>query len=514
MKKIYLKYVVTALVMLFAVSCSEDAIDLQPVTDSEANYFQDEDQMTKAIIGAYAKIAFFYQLWGTGENISAMWLLPDDDLTTPDNNPYEIFVNLTSENTRAENAYKFLYQLIGRTIIILDKIEENGSFAFEKQPELKNYIRGEALFLRAFGYFRLYTFFGSAAPLVTARLDTYEDAFPPSSNGTQLLDQAITDLQEAADLLPPDWDADYKGRATQNSANGLLGKILVYRGSMLNQVSDFTAAITAFNNISGVQLAPNYNDNFDYTKENNVEGLFEFQATQNSEANLPFGSYGFHTDTYSTVGDMSFWTGWADNATFGTDYYRATASLMSAFEAGDPRIQYTFDPAASTNNVLKYVRNGQRVDNYSYANYFGCNVNNVRILRYADVMLLKAEAIVRSGGDFSEAIGLINQIRYRARMSNPDGIEVMIPADRDVNETNITTVLDWIFQERRVELAFEEGNRWEDLKRRFILGEIDLETLDFDSMREDFDFELTNKVFPLPISQIVDNTNLVQNTGY
>lgn len=514
MKRIYLKYVLAAFFMMFLLSCSKDAIDLQPTIDTETNYFQNEDQMTKAIFGAYAKLAYFYQLWGTGQNISAMWLLPDDDLTTPDTNPYEIFINLTSEDIRAQNSYKFLYQLIGRTIIILDKIEENGSFAFEAQPELKEYIKGEALFLRAFGYYRLYTFFGSAAPLVTKRIVKYDEAFPPSSTGTQLLDQAIVDLQEAAELLPTEWAADNKGRVTQNSANGLLGKILVYRGCILNQGDDFTAALSAFNKISGAELTQNFNDNFDYTKENNIESLFEFQATQNSEANLPFGGYGFHTDDYSTVGDMSFWTGWADNATYGTDYYRATNSLMNAFETGDPRIQYTFDPAAATNNVLKYVKNGKRVDNYAYAAFFGCNVNNARILRYADILLLKAEALVRTGGSLSEAIGLVNQIRHRARLSNPDGIEVSVPADRNLNETNATTVLDWIFQERRVELAFEEGNRWEDLKRRAILGEVNLSTLDFNSIRGDFLFEPTNTVFPLPISQIVDNPKLVQNQGY
>jgi len=187
---------------------------------------------------------------------------------------------------------------------------------------------------------------------------------------------------------------------------------------------------------------------------------------------------------------------------------------MSAFETGDPRIAYTFNPAGVTTNVIKYAKDGL----YDVASWAGkdynCNVNNPRLLRYADILLLKAEAIVRSGGSLSEAIKLINQIRQRARNSTTNGVASLVPADRSISETNNTTILEWIFQERRLELAFEEGSRWVDLKRRHAAGEINLANWNFSSIRSDFAFKTTNLFFPLPQSEVSDNKNLKQNSGY
>jgi hypothetical protein len=140
--------------------------------------------------------------------------------------------------------------------------------------------------------------------------------------------------------------------------------------------------------------------------------------------------------------------------------------------------------------------------------------NNPRILRYADVLLLKAEAIVRSGGDKEVAIGLINQIRERARKSTKDGSVASVPANLNTGETNSNTILDWIYMERRIELACEEGHRWYDLRRRHLAGEIDLKQWDISSAKIDFKFEDYNVVFPIPTSEIVQNPKLIQNQGY
>ena len=142
------------------------------------------------------------------------------------------------------------------------------------------------------------------------------------------------------------------------------------------------------------------------------------------------------------------------------------------------------------------------------------STNNVRILRYADVLLLKAEAIVRTGGSLSDAIDLINQIRERARNSDESGTPSAIPANRDVSESNRDTVLEWVFQERRLELFAEEGHRWWDLRRRHKAGEIDLKTFDFGSLNSSFQFKDHNVDFPIPGREVVANEFLNQNTGY
>jgi starch-binding outer membrane protein, SusD/RagB family len=75
-------------------------------------------------------------------------------------------------------------------------------------------------------------------------------------------------------------------------------------------------------------------------------------------------------------------------------------------------------------------------------------------------------------------------------------------------------VLDWVFEERRLELAFEEGHRWWDLRRRHLAGEIDLRTWNFNSALPGLVFENKNIVYPLPDGEVVSSPNLQQNPGY
>jgi len=196
----------------------------------------------------------------------------------------------------------------------------------------------------------------------------------------------------------------------------------------------------------------------------------------------------------------------------GNSFYTATESIIDAYEDGDPRKNLNLDTSTEDlHNVKKYVTNTAYVSGWGGADY-ELSTNNPRILRYADILLLKAEAIVRTGGNLQEAIGLINQIRERARNSGDEYSE--IPADKNLSETDAATVLEWIFEERRLELAFEEGHRWWDLRRRHIAGEIDLKNWDFQSLDPNFKFEDYNVNFPLPEIEVVENPNMNQNAGY
>lgn len=510
MKNIKILYCLFLLVTLSITSCDVATIELNPIGDTEAGFYQNEAQMTQAVMGIYQKMNFFYTFRGNAW-LTGIWLLPDDNLTTQGGHEYENFVGLNGSNGSLGLYYRYSYQLIARSNTLLQKIEENKDFAYTQQPELMNHHKGEALFLRAWMYFRLWNTFGNAAPLVTDRITSLEDAYPPSCTGTQMLDQAIIDLQEAASLLPTSWNATNKGRVTKDSALGLKGKILVFRGTVSNQSEDFTAAITAFNGITGASLMPNYGDNFRATMENNAESLFEFQANDQAQETNPF----LNNDEFSVVGDMGAYFGFytQEPSWIGSNFYTATEAFKAALEPGDARIPYIINlNAPDLKNIVKNIKDGNRVG--SWAVGYNIQRNNVRILRYADILLLKAEAIVRSGGSKAQAIGLINQIRQRARKSTSDGTEAAVPADLSTNESNSNTILEWIFNERRIELAFEEGHRWFDLRRRSIAGEINLTTWNFSSLKPDFKIENYNVSFPIPEGEIIQNSKLIQNTGY
>lgn len=509
--KIFKKILIINLaLMLVFSSCNEDNIFLDPIGDTEASFFQNETQMTQAVMGVYQKLTFFYTFRGGQDNwIQAVWLAPSDDLTTRQNHQYEFFQGLQGSIGTLNAFYQYSYQLIARANTVLQKIDENESFAYGNQPELANIHRGEALFLRAWMYWKLWNTYGTA-PLVTERIIDLDDAYPPNSTGTQLLDQAIVDLERASELLPETWDAANRGRVTRNSALGLAAKALVFRGTVSDNNADFIAAIQHVNAMSAMELIPNYGDNFNAAFENNAESLFEFQANQQSGQNNAF----LNNDDFAVVGDVGAYYGMFDNRPtwIGNAIYTATESLKNAFEEGDPRTEYIFDPTPELRlNVRKYIRDGSWSDPPGGAN--GSSRNNPRILRYADVLLLKAEAIVRSGGNLSEAIAIVNQIRERARKSTLDGIESEIPANRPVSADR-NQVLEWVNLERRLELALEEGHRYYDLRRRHMAGEIDLTSWDWSSERQDAVWSPHHLYFPLPNGEVIDNPNLEQNPNY
>jgi len=504
--KIFISLIIVSIIGIN--SCSEDTINLEPIGDSEASFFQNEDQMTQGVLGVYQKLNFFYQ-WGNDRVLHRIWLLPSDDLTNPGGDGTEIFSSLNGTNGQLSSYFNFSYQLIARANTMLQKISENGEVAYEEGSDLPAWHKGECLFLRAWMYFRLWNVYGTA-PLVTERITELSNAFPPSSQGTELLDQAAIDLQEAIGLLPDSWSADQKGRVTKNSARGMLAKVLVFRGTVNGTNQDFTDAISAIDQISGVSLTPDFNDNFDASKENNEESLFEFQANRAAGNANPWVGGG--NDAFAVIGELNSYYGFFDNRGYGGNNrsYSATQSLKDAFEEGDPRRDSTLIMDQDNHNVLKYILRNEFVPGRAGN---GLSQNNPRILRYADVLLLKAEAIVRSGGDLNEAIDLVNQIRERARKSTPDGTEAAVPANHGP-QTDASVVLDLIFQERRLELACEEGHRWYDLRRRHLAGEIDLTTWDFSSVRDDFDFKEFNINMPLPENEVLQNANLDQNNGY
>ncbi len=514
MKNIKISYSLLLIFLISMISCDESTIELVPIGNTEGSYFQNETQMEEAMLGVYQKLAFFYAFrGGQNNNVAPVWNLPSDDLTTAATYALENFSGLNGSNGQLSLYYDFSYQLIARANTMLQKIEENGDFAYPDRPELKDYHKGEALFLRAYVYLQLWNVYGTA-PLVTERITNIDEAYPANTQGTELLDQAIIDLQEAAQLLPDSWSAEMKGRVTKNSAHGLRGKCLVFRGMVNDANEDFTAAITDFEVLAGVSLMSKYSDNFNVEYENNEESLFEYQANSSPGDVNPFVGGAGGNDAFAVIGEIAAYYGYFTKkpSWIGNSYYTATQSIRDAYEDGDPRKDYNLSADESELlNVKKYIKNT------AYAQGWGgagneISTNNPRILRYADVLLLKAEAIVRSGGNLGDAIGLINEIRERARNS---GDEVSaVPADRDITESDPSVVSEWIFQERRLELAFEEGHRWWDLRRRHMAGEIDLKDLDFQSLDLNFEFEDDNINFPLPETEVVENPNMEQNTGY
>lgn len=483
--------------LLASVSCNEKDLDVPAPNPTEESYFTTEVAFTKGVYGIYARLTDWYNFNGDPSNVQLPVLasLPGDDITTSAGNAFEHFGPLNSGDGRSGGFYSSTYQIVSRANTVLQKIaNESGVYT---TPGLKDNHKGEALFLRGLAFFYLWNFYGKA-PIVTERVTTIEQWTPPESKNTELLDQAITDFTDAAALLPASWPASQRGRATKNSANGMLGKALVFRGTWNNTTADYTAAVSAFNAISGVSLVANDEDNSAFDTENNAESLFEFQASA-----TPGDNVWLPNEFDGVIGRMGSYWGFYNNSwsLFGAAIHIATQKLANAYEVGDPRKDMTLNSGDLT--IRKYTTRDQNASNGV------TSVNNPRILRYADVLLLKAEAILQSGGSKAEAIGLVNEVRTRARGAGA------VPANYSTGETDAATIMGWIMNERFLELA-GEGQRWFDLRRWHKAGTITLNNAFFDPTNAATMNFLPNRhlFFPIPNAELDKNPNITQNPDY
>lgn len=325
---------------------------------------------------------------------------------------------------RANQALKFLP--------LLDKAD----------PQLRARLIGEAKFMRAFTYFNLVRLFG-AVPLV--------DHVPIAGNAddnTMLfkrvpVDQVYAfiekDLNDAIAALPPksQYPADQVGRASQGAAYALLAKVSLYE-------KKWQAVLDNCNMVTGYSLTPNFQDQYKVTGKNNQESIFEIQSIgqtvkigiqQYSQTQAPRGAggwgWGFATPTQELVDAFN-----ADG-----DHVRRDATVMF-------RGSTLYDGTVLASTVTAPYYNYKA---YSPA-FLGDDFTDVdiRYLRFAGVLLMKAEAL-NELGQTPQALIPLNLVRARA------GLTAITSTDQNV-------VRQIIWNERRLELAFEH-DRWFDIIR-------------------------------------------------
>jgi tetratricopeptide (TPR) repeat protein len=497
--KIFRNILMIMMAMLITFACDESNLDLQPLGDTEADVFDVENDFERALLGTYSKVVDFYIYGGGNGDYHQFFLLPGDDLTSTGSYAYEIFATLQPGDGTLNRFYDLYYHLVTRANTVLEKIaaDEEAEESVYTTAGLRDNHKGEALFLRGFANYRLWNYWGYA-PLILERIRDQSGINPPNAEEGALLDQAIQDFRDAEALLPSTWSVVNRGRATKSTANGFLGKSLVFRASWYGDNASYTSAIQAFDAITDKSLMPDYNNNFSILHENNDESLYEIQAGQASGSDNVW----LWNDEFSVVGSFSayygyftdHWSHWIHQP------FMATNKLLSAIDPDDPRLVHICDPA--TRMIVKYTQEDQ------FADTGVGSLNNTRILRYADVLLLKAEAYNETGNQ-DDAIALINEVRTRARNMGATGV----PADYATGADQ-ATVRQWIMDERFIELA-AEGHRWFDLRRWHQAGHIDLSSFDFSSDNGSFNITVPKHLlYPIPTNEVDLNKEINQNPGY
>lgn len=344
-------------------------------------------------------------------------------------------------------------------------------------------LDGEAYFLRAYYYFNLVRLFGDVPIPYFSADDTFDSRVSKyiRKPKSQVYTQIENDLTQAISLLPPKsgYGAADKWRASKGSALALMAKVKLYQGQ-------WSSVITYTDQITGYALATDYQNNFKVTGENNIESIFEIQGTYNT-ANNYNGIQG-----YSIVQGGKGPEGW------GWGFNTPSATLQNAYETGDVRKNATIITAGNTLWDGRYIPSDFANPRYNYKAYPGPHADawetdaNIRVLRYAEVLLMKAEAL-NELGQSSAALAFVNQIRTRAGLAS-------------VSVTGYSAVRDAIRKERRLELAMEH-DRWFDIIRTGQAAS---------AMAADGKVFLSYyNVFPIP-QQIINESGglMVQNPGY
>jgi hypothetical protein len=406
--------------------------------------------------------------------------------------------------------YSQIYEGIARANIVIEAV---GNGTNELTPEQQKIYSGEAKFLRAFFHFLALQMWGTP-PLVLEVKKDINDLASPNATKDELFAAILKDLTDAYADLPASWDAANLGRATRWTARAFEGKVNVWKKDWDAAISAFDDVVTngpysLFNENAGKQ--DNYEDAFDFKKENGKESIFEVQyGGPFSDDNL-----WVFDDTHSENFKASQGTGrvWYWNAAEeqgapggGLGWYVPTLNLLNEYEAGDPRIaaniyragdQYynkgesvlPFSPTwSSTGMGIKKYFGAKNADASAYSPNGQAGFNNERWYRYSELLLLYAEALIEKGGGVSPE-GMVYVNLVRARVGLPPSIN---PDHRAAMR-----------HEKRVELAFEP-HRWFDIVRW------DLGPTIFGSA-----WKTHYNVFPLPLSEIDRSAGkLVQNTGY
>lgn len=477
--------------LIFPVSCSDDFVQVAPAysIDSE-NYFNSEDDYYQALVASYDILQTTYLNAILGEIASDNTLCGGESPTDVIGWQQVDDMIHTSTNSNLKDLWNWMFAGVQRTNYFMefrDKIDFDG----------KEEMIGEVRFLRAYYQFELTKWFGPIPLKPDARFQLGDETRYPRLPLSEVYAYLEQDLLAAIEVLPI--FPVQTGRATKGAAQALLGKIYLYQ----NKFTESAAVLEELIGTGTYSLVSDYESIFEHEGENGPESVFEVQYTdqegagfgclQCSEGNVAVGFSGVRG--YS--GPL-FTSGFSFNV--------PTQEAVDQFENGDNRKEvaildieaWALETGAeySTGNEhtgyfnRKYIP--RKRDPQAQNDLNLTNPNNYRAIRYADVLLMAAEALNRGAISDSRAQSYLNQVRRRA----------FGDVYHDITYTG-SALTDAIYHERRIEFM-GEGHHFFDLVRT---GRAAEEIDGFVAGK--------NEVFPLPIEEIgYSNGNWSQNANY
>ncbi len=480
-----IKYALIGLIVLLSTACNEEFLDRAPLGSLTAgNYPSSESEAISATNGIYNTL----RIWGVNTGGFPLLDIMSDDSRKGSNpgdgaqiSQFDQFT-FTPSDGNIENWYRTLYLGIRRAHLVLEKVP-----AIEMDEDLKNRLLAEARFLRGYFYSILARAFGDVPIVISSE--------PPSglskSTRQEVFDQIIfPDLQFAIAQLPEksDYANEDLGRASKGSARALLARLYLFLGDFPNAEKYSLEVI----NSQQYDLEADLADIFNVAGEYGVESIFEVGALP--ESDMALGGNQF-ANTQGIRGNPNY--GWGFNRPaydwmvfIGNVDPRLDASVIFLNEVVDG-VLITGDASTPdttyTDNTKTEILEIEAYNQKTYASGDGASAiwgHNRRLIRYADVLLMAAEAL-NENGNSPQARVYLNEVRKRARGGNA----AILP---DITTTNQGQLRQEIYDERRREL-FMEGLRFWDLVR----------TNRAASVLSAFGFvQGKNEIFPIPQAEI------------
>ena len=489
MKNIIYKLFLVSTITFGIVSCDEfvdyEASETYNIVADD--YFKSSNDYEAALVGVYDVTQWTLYNWMIGEIASENSLCGGESATDVIGLQKIDDMIHDAENDQLSRIWQYMYEGINRANYM---VENSDKMDFPR----KNELYGEVHFLRAFFYFELTKFFGDVPLFTTSRLTAGDSATLSRSPQSEVYALIESDLQAAISALP--LEKSTNGRATSLTAHALLGKVYLYQDK-------FDEAASILEPLIGLYSLPaDPQSTFLKGGENGPESVYEIQHSKESNwwawNYVPQGTEGnfgvIHHGIRGYSGPL-YSSGWSFNV--------PTQDLVDAYAAGDKRkdVAVLDIEAWATSTGAKYTTG------YEHTGYFNNKYipragesqaqqelnyeTNYRAIRYADVLLMAAEANNRaSSPNVSKAQNYLNQVRARAYGNSSNA-----------SSSTGTTLTQEIWDERRLELA-GEGSRFFDLVRTgqaasvisgFVAGK--------------------HELFPIPQTEI-DVSNLTQNPGY
>ncbi|PQA92553.1 Starch-binding associating with outer membrane [Chryseobacterium piscicola] len=468
-----------------ATSCS-DYLDTEPLTDkiiplTDTPYktaSEAEGLMTAIYVdlgNEYWQLDYFFN----GDAQTDIAHAGSDNVQNFQIDEYRIIAT----NSNVNRDWNYLFTLINNCNKILNYVDNIPDTALTNSRKAE--MKAEAAIMRAMYNFHGVQLWGDF-PLVTKAVigvndenfdEVYEQIYPKRKSVNEVYSQIIADLEGALASAPA---SSNKYKATKGLALSLLAKVHATKPNPdYAKVIDYTTQLMG----EGYSLLPNYDHLFDGNHEANAESIFE---SNGNAGNL--------------------WA-WGSLMFYGTDWKKFNTpsyDIVNTFNTENDNVRKNASILFSTNTV-------NWSDNYWQSNNFPfmykmritSGHQNFYVMRYADLLLIRAEALVRQG-NFTEAAALVNQVRARASST-------LAP----ITIANTDDGINKILKERKLELAFE-GHRWFDLKRTGKAISILSQQKNAQGNLLPYVNNLNQNrlLWPIPQTQLDNNPNLTQNPGY